>query len=83
VFPSGNRIRVDLSGSDCCALGADPNPTAARVTVHQDAHHPSHVEIPVIGKIAAKKLGGRHGGHDDDDNGGGKKKHHHDDDDDD
>jgi len=83
VFPAGNRIRVDLSGSDCCVLGSDPNPTAARVTVHQDAHHPSHLEIPVIGKIAARKLGGRHGGHDDDDNGGGKKKHHHDDDDDD
>ncbi len=56
VFPAGHRMRVDLSGSDCCVLGSDPNPTPARVTVYQSAAHPSHVVVPVIGQIAAKKL---------------------------
>jgi putative CocE/NonD family hydrolase len=59
VFPAGHRIRVDLSGSDCCTLGSDPNPIPARVTVHQDAFHPSHLEVPVIGAVAAQKLRGR------------------------
>ena len=59
VFPAGHRIRVALSGSDCCTLGSDPNPTAARVTVYQDAAHPSHVELPVIGAVAAQNLRGR------------------------
>ncbi len=59
VFPAGHRIRVDLSGSDCCVLGSDPNPTPARVTVYQDEEHPSHIEVPVIGAIAADELRGR------------------------
>ena len=70
VFPAGHRIRVDLSGSDCCVLGSDPNPTPARVTVYQDERHPSHVVVPVIGAVAAESLRGKRGGHgreDDDD----------------
>ena len=59
VFPAGHRIRVDLSGSDCCVLGADPNPLPAGVTVYQDAAHPSHLEVPVIGAVAAQSLRGR------------------------
>jgi len=62
VFPAGHRIRVDLSGSDCCVLGSDPNPTPARVTVYQDEHHPSRVVVPVIGAVAAEKLRGKRGG---------------------
>jgi predicted acyl esterase len=71
VFPAGHRMRVALSGSDCCVLGSDPNPVPGRVTVHQDIFHPSHLEVPVIGGLAASKLrGGRghgHGWFDDDD----------------
>lgn len=59
VFPAGHRIRVDLSGSDCCVLGADPNPLPAGVTVYQDAAHPSYLEVPVIGAVAAQSLRGR------------------------
>jgi len=57
VFQAGHRIRVDLSGSDCCApVGEDPNPNAARVTVYQDAGHPSSIDIPVIGATAWQNL---------------------------
>ena len=59
VFATGHRIRVDLSGSDCCVLGSDPNPTPARVTVYQDEDHPSYVKVPVIGAVAAQNLRGR------------------------
>jgi predicted acyl esterase len=62
VFPAGHRIRVAVSGSDCCTLGSDPNPTAARVTVYHYAAHPSHVKVPVIGAVAAQNLRGRSAG---------------------
>jgi X-Pro dipeptidyl-peptidase C-terminal non-catalytic domain len=57
VFRAGHRIRVDLSGSDCCApVGEDPNPNPAQVTVYQDGEHPSHIDIPVIGATAWQNL---------------------------
>jgi predicted acyl esterase len=59
VFPAGHRIRVDLSGSDCCVLGSDPNPTPAAVTVYQGGAHPSYLEVPIIGTVAAQNLRGR------------------------
>ncbi len=63
VFQAGHRIRVDLSGSDCCApVGEDPNPSPAKVTVYQDAQHPSYIDIPVIGTIAWRSLLGRPAG---------------------
>jgi len=67
VFQAGHRIRVDLSGSDCCApVGEDPNPSPAKVTVYQDAQHPSYIDIPVIGTIAWRSLLGRPAGDDED-----------------
>jgi hypothetical protein len=60
VFPAGHRIRVALSGSD--SLGTAPNPIAAQVTVYQDAAHPSHVEIPIIGAAAWHAFLGKGGG---------------------
>lgn len=47
VFAAGHRIRFALSGSD--SGGTAPNPHPAKVTVYQDAAHPSFVTIPVIG----------------------------------
>lgn len=47
VFPEGHRIRLALSSSD--NPGTAPNPHAAMVTVHQDAEHPSQLELPVVG----------------------------------
>jgi putative CocE/NonD family hydrolase len=57
VFPAGHRIRVALSGSD--SLGTAPNAHAATVSVYQDASHPSHIDIPVIGTAAWRGLRGK------------------------
>jgi uncharacterized protein len=62
VFPAGHRIRVALSGSD--SLGTAPNPNPAAVTVYQDAAHPSHIDIPIIGN-SWRLLIGKHGWGDD------------------
>jgi uncharacterized protein len=47
VFRAGNRIRLDLAGSD--NPGTDPNPLASTVTVYQDASRASYVEVPIVG----------------------------------
>lgn len=47
VFAAGHRLRFALSGSD--SGGTSPNPRPAKVTVYQDAAHPSFVTLPVIG----------------------------------
>ncbi|PYM66240.1 MAG: hypothetical protein DME11_07910 [Candidatus Rokuibacteriota bacterium] len=75
VFQAGHRIRVDLSGSDCCApVGEDPNPDPAQVTVYQDARHPSHIDIPVIGVTAWRNLHGRSAEGDDEGRGDDERK---------
>jgi predicted acyl esterase len=60
VFPAGHRIRVALSGSD--SAGTAPNPNPATVTVYQDASHPSHLDIPIIGATARQSLLGQPAG---------------------
>jgi len=47
VLAAGHRLRLDLSGSD--STGNDPNPYPSRVTILQDAAHPSALIVPLIG----------------------------------
>jgi predicted acyl esterase len=55
VFAAGHRIRVSLQGSaidptlNVAWQGPGLNPNPATVMVYQDATHPSHIDLPVIG----------------------------------
>ncbi len=54
VFQAGHRIRLDLAGgakpgAAGYTQGPGQSPYPALITLHQDARHASHVELPIIG----------------------------------